>query len=381
MEKYTLKGLLYMFKLLSQRTLGQRGAISIPGIQFIQRGIDSDLEKTLRYYRTYPTAVLSDHLLVTILNAIQLHFELPYNEFVDRVYDESQQLSMAMKLTSPTWRGGVRSKSTFYNDSVMEIITTLTYDINIKAAVEFWLDLQPVKVYRHPFTDLSMAIPNGKYPFRTDNGVAVINVDIPMLALMYRRWYEEEKKVVGNDVIPTPKSFIAMFVLPNMLFTHFDLAVFNRMDYIQRRITPDPMKRVHPFVLIDYTRFVDAWIKELLKILADSTLSIPMMLIQTPLFFHKDLFMLFKLPDYPQTRQIDWAILVSKINLIRFLLDTDDEIGGRWNKDIKNLLMIDLRDLYSDKIFFDVLPKALKEEVYKTLVRGMQQVKDTRGNP
>ncbi len=371
-----------MFSLLTQQALGQRGAIAIPGIQFLKRGIEADIEKTLRYYRTYPTMVLSDHLLVTILNAIQLHFELPYNEFVDRVYDESQQLSMAMKLTSPIWRGGVRSKSTFYNDDVTEIVTTLTYDMDLKTAVDEWYNLQPVKVYRHPFTDLSMAIPNGKYPYPVHQGVAVINIDITMLALMYRRWYEEEGKVKeSNDAMPTPRSFVAMFVLPNMLFSHFDLAVFNRMDTIQRRSFPDAMRRVHPFVLIDYSRFMDAWIKDVLKVLNDSTLSIPMMLTQTPLFFHKDLFMLFRLPDYPQTRQIDWALLVSKIHLIRFLLDTDDRIGGRWNKDIKNLMMIDLRDLYSDKIFFDVLPKFLKDEVYETLMRGIKQTQSIGGNP
>ncbi len=370
-----------MFSLLTQRSLGQRGAISIPGIQFLKRGIDTDLEHTLKYYNTYPTVVPSDHLLVTILNALQLHFELPYDEFVDRVYDESQQLSMAMRLTSPIWRGGICAKSTFYNSTVMEIVTTLPYEMNIKAAVEYWYELQPVKVYRHPFTDLSMGIPNGKYLYKADNGVAVINVDMPMLALMYRCWYEAELKVKKSlDAIPTIKSFIAMFVLPNMLYTHFDLAIFNRMDAIQNRAMTDPFKRVHPFVLVDYTRFVDAWIKEVLKVFYSSTLSIPMMLTQFPLFFHKDLFTLFRLPDYPQTRQIDWAILVSKINLISFLLDVDDRIGGRWNKDIKNLLVMDLRDLYSDKIMFSTLPESIKTQVYKTLVRGMRQI-STKESP
>ncbi len=371
-----------MFALLTERALGQRGAITIPGIQFLKRGIDVDIEKTLRYYRTYPTMVLNDHLLVTILNSIQIRLDLPYNEFVDRVYDQSQQLSAAMKLTSPIWRGGVRTKSTFYNNTVLEIITTLSYDIDLDVAVKEWLNLQPVKVCRHPFTDLSMAIPNGKYPYPSDKGVAVVNVDIPMLALMYRRWYEEESKVKdGSDAMPTVTSFISMFVLPNMLFTHFDLAVFNRMDYIQRRIQPDAFRRVHPFVLIDYTRFMDAWIKELLKVLVDSTLDIPMTMVQTPLFFHRDLFRLFKLPDYVQTRQIDWAILVAKIPLIRFLLNLDDAAGGRWNKHLKNLLMIDLRDLYSDKIYFNGLPASLKEEVYRTLVRGIHQTQDTKGSP
>lgn len=318
-------------------TLLKSGTQKFPIWENARRGLSRNTERVLQYYRNNPTIVKSNHFLVKLIQSIAIPHGLNTERYYDNVENISTHLAMAMKMTSSTYKGSLFN-SVFYPGS-NEIIISRTNEINLEVAVKNWRQLVPVKVIRHPISDLGLALPDGTQDV-SETGLAVIMVDIPLLALQYRAFCQHEEYTKGSDGAQlTVMQFVRMYVIPNMLVSHVDYVIFNRLDKLSRNEQPAKYIRQHPFVLIDYSQEVDDVLLRAIDLVSNQVNTFSKTIQTVPAVFNENQAYLAFLPEMAQTRQVLWALILAKLPLILFLFNISKGGPSNVNQDEVNAIV------------------------------------------
>lgn len=121
-------------------------------------------------------------------------------------------------------------KGVFYGPSCDELILYDEEYFNPFYAEKEWMRINAVKVLLHPKSDLALLLPNGR-DSSTGGGLAVISVNVPLLAIQYRGFLKSQmlKIKAEDDAKLGIQHFIHMFVLPNMLYNQIDITIMNRL--------------------------------------------------------------------------------------------------------------------------------------------------------
>lgn len=170
----------------------------------------------------------------------------------------------------------------------------------------------------HPFTSLELP-PPFKDPIEAEFGLAVIEIHIPKLMVQYFGFRNSQE---GHADTYGPQSFIARYVWPNMLQSHFDQAWFNRLyaNASGSRVRNSSFESI-PFQYMDLTRYFDSSIQAIeqsLSKLRNNTVAA--MLKTVPMIGADDLYSALILPDVAPTQQVTWALDVSRIKHLLFAL-------------------------------------------------------------
>lgn len=62
-----------------------------------------------------------------------------------------------------------------------------------------------------------------------------------------------------------------------------------------------------------------------------------------------------RMPDVAETRQVWWALFLTRMKAMRFLLDVAGQPGRHYNQALLNELRIDVKRFRSDNVFSSVL--------------------------
>jgi len=150
--------------------------------------------------------------------------------------------------------------------------------------------------------------------------------------------------------------FIHMYVLPNMLPAHLDLAIFNRINNLSLGAPLGESKRKHPFALPSYNSRMDDVLKQILHDTKNRNLEYEMILRTVPVVVKDTLDQVMLLPDVAPTRQIVWAEIIARIEAIDFMT----RIGGVQslgkNRATINYLIKFFRYIKNDKSLESYLP-------------------------
>lgn len=287
----------------------------------IRDGLRRNLVTAISYYRTNPTVVKGDHLLVKLLNAINVPYSLPAERYVDVVSAKSEDLSMVFKLTSARYKGQAFTPGPFYGPRVAELIISHQESFNPWEAEARWPELSPVRVLRHPVTNLGLQLPDG-VERNSESGFSVVAVNIPLLALQHRTWLlAEAARVAETGESPkTTAHFLRQYVIPNMLVSHLDYLIFNRTDYLTKDLPLGHALTKHSFAMIDYAPRLDPVLLELIRYLRSSTRTWGGMLDTIPGVTRRNLARTLELPRIPRTRQVEWALAVARLPALDWLM-------------------------------------------------------------
>lgn len=336
-----------MHTLFNERVSSDRGQNLFPEFTYVKRGMLQERDKVITFYRNQVFNVESSHLLVRLIQSMQLQTYDNYQRFVDTAKDQSARVSMSLRLTSPIYLGGLRSESIFYGPNVKEVLMATEEDFDVEAGAVEWRDLKPIRVLSHPFADIAMPLLKGHYP-STQKGITVIAINIPMLMLQYRRWVEEVKYNSGDIASRTIMQFVAMYPIPNMLYSHLDVAIFNRLAVIQRKETPVDIRNPHPFAVVDYSQRLDHILTGMTKSLENRAFTFDQILKNIPMLSAIDLFEVMVLPRGPKTRQVVWARILARLPLVKFLLRINADSDSYQNQYYMTRIAIGLREMKSD---------------------------------
>lgn len=307
-----------MYAFFNTSNPAQQGITQFAGWQYVRDGLRRNVGTVLQYYRKHPMAVPSSHFLVRLLQSITI----PQSQNLQRYYDNVDALAlnvaMALKMTSSLYKGEI-FKGVFYGEGSSEILLAHTDVFDITQAHREWERLVPVKVLRHPRSDLGLNLPDGTVT-GTETGLAVIAVNIPMLAIQYRAFRYQEIALLGeSETQRSLMQFIHMYVLPNMLGSHLDLALFNRLDNLQKGAPLGASTKRHSFALPDYDSKVTKIQHDVLKHFVSHHCDFITALRTIPTAIKPSMVEVLRVPDVPPTRQVDWALSVARMQHLLFL--------------------------------------------------------------
>ena len=324
-----------------------------PSWSYAQAGLLRNLELVTAYYRARPFSVKSNHFLVKLLNSLGVTHTADTQRFFDIVDTKALHLGMSLKMSSSIYRGQVFD-GVFYGPGTKEILIAVNSYANPYTVERNWKDYNAIRVLDHPRSDLELTLPNGK-DASYETGLAVLAIDIAALAVQFRAFAKEQYAYslqTGNNP-HTVAQFVHMYVLPNMLKEHLNVALMNRAI---NRVIGAPMgesPKKHPFMLIDYSKYVDDSYKTWTKFAQERDASAHSVLKSfeaVELTFEE----VCRLPDQAPTRQITWVESLARLKVINWLTLISPTAGRRTNALEVQSLVKDLKRLMIDNSFSQI---------------------------
>lgn len=341
-----------MYEVFKYRPAINKGQPLIPEYTYIKNGLRRENAKIVKYYRENPTAVNASHLLVKIIDSICVPYGTdPYLHF-GQVKDIAFNIGSAMGLTSPIFKGRVHENSWFYGKGCKELILVTTDDFDMSDIDNTWQDLRPIRVLQHGMTQIAPPVLDGKRQHQI-GGYVVIEINIPMLSCQYQAW---RKAVVQKQIAPLGVvHFVRSYPIVNMIYSHQDYALFNRLSALDRGEPVAAFKNPHSFPVLDYTDTLDTVLDKYIHFLKQRRVDMHTMLAMLPAVNNHDMLDTMLLPQLPSTRQVDWLLELSRLPAIAFILRKDAENNNASNTETKGHWRMSLREWYSDKTISGVV--------------------------
>lgn len=345
-----------MYSLFNYMSKGRLSVLTPPGHNYIKDGYLRNLHDIREKCHQMRGWVKNDNLIVSLLSGMSLPMSIPYERYYDNCRYSVDAQVIKHRLCSPISVGEIRQANTnFYNAGISEIYISVDEPINIELAIKEWDRLEPIRVITHPFSDLSMAKLDGNYPYGSPSDVAVFLINIPVLALMYRRWYEEVA-TKSKDVKLSIHSFVENYVIPSITPSHLDIARFNRLYNLHSNSPSGAFKQTYPFYVTDYTQRVDEDLKFILDRMKRTPMSYYELTMNIPAITRDNFYDVVRIPRMLYNRQVTLALFLTRLRLVHFLLSVNTENNISLNRDLIEEMRIEMRQLENDKMFVMGLP-------------------------
>ncbi len=325
-----------------------------PGWRYLKEQMDLNLTKVKRFYRINPTAVPSNHILVRLLQSSTVPKHMGLNRYYDNVQNLSLNLSSALFFTSSA-RDGKITYGNFYNGP--EIILADFSDFDYELENSNWQDTQAVQVEYHPYTDLNLILPE-KANYPQTEVISVIRINLAKLLVQYRAFRLQEEKIaeVTNLEQRSVYQFIRMYVLPNMLNTHLDYSVINRLNCLLGGIDIVPTNKKHSFHLNDLTSKVDECLQFEIDYYGKVNRDMRTLVNSIKLLNLDHLIDLVKMPDIATTNQVLWALVLMRLPVIDLLTRICSTGAVPLNRGFRNSLLKTVTMLRTNNSLLNHLP-------------------------
>jgi hypothetical protein len=358
-----------MRRLFDVLSPGARARDAYPQWPSIDTGLIQAVHEVQDYYHNQVRNVHSQHLLVRLLQTLPISTSLPNQVFFDRVTDIAYRHAGELHLPSPITRGGIQHRETFFGQGTYDVLAAFNFpheDQDIEKLAANWKWLCPVKLYRHPLVDLTISLPNGKQPDRVLGNLCVAVIDIPLLALQYKCWMEDNIRTRQATPL-TIEHFISMFVLPNMIPRQVDLCLANRVFAMYDLGDLPKQERSNPFSMPRYEHRVDGIIHQYLSVVCLKSESFDQLLLALPQLDNGDYRLLIDVPPGPLTEQLGWVWLLAQLPTIRFLVQINKLSGNQRNQTYLRNLRLALLDYTSSKILSRYMPEPVLSQTLHVL--------------
>lgn len=334
-----------------------------PGFNYIARIYNREIQTIINYYKDRAFYLHNTHLLVRILNSFTVPIEASIDRYVEMATTRGPYIAKHFQMTNEINFGKIHD-GIFYGEKVKEIILSVENYFSPFTIGKNWQSLRPVTVLDHPISDLHLLLPNGKVN-STAEGLAVIAVDIPLLLTQYRYFLIEQQN--NTESVLGANHFVYKYVLPNMLHSHIDIVVLNRMMNLHYGAPMSSNLYRYQFPIVDYSQSVDKELKRTLSRLKNSRTQYfgyiqNMLSISNPSMSDS-----LNMPDLAKTRQVWWAMFLTRLKVMKFLIDIGSDNGVRTNGYYIGKLKLDIKRLTNERIYEVMLPQDMLYDVRSTL--------------
>lgn len=364
-----------MFQLFKPHLHMTRGVI-VPGQHdLIVKTYHDRLVFLQKYYRERTFYLRNNHLLVRLLVMGMGSFNTDYRTFVSSIADRTGMLVRHFQMTGPESYGKIWYGE-FYGEGSTEVIVGTDEYFDIQNVVNNWKDISPVTVLTHPVSDLGLLLPNGKDNHYID-GLTVLHINIPMLFLQYRRFVEHQQKeaaIKGIEMIASPKLFLYRYVLPNMMASHIDHVFVNRMISLFEGSPMTVQIGRSPFFNAEsgnetggMLRMINTAQEIVLKKINNVSMYPDQTLMNIFTVFKPNALDLLEMPDIAPTRQVWWALLLSRLKYVKFLMELPGDMQPPGSRMYYNHAIIDYGRLLDSHVLERLLPAQFLEETISTI--------------
>ena len=326
--------------------------------EVISLAYQQDITKVINYYQDRVMIVKQNHFLVNLINNLSTPIEYDIQTYIRVVESKISRIVKTMLITSPTSFGKFHS-GIFYDRNTLEVIIQDTEYFNPFTSETSWRELSAVKVLTHPKSDMSLYLPNGKYPEGEIRDIAVVSINVSLLMVQYRSFLlDQEKNGIGLSV----QHFVHMYVLSSMLTSHVDVVIMNRFMNSYYGKPNDVSNLRLPFPIHNYSSMLETVMDKILKRLTGTLCSYSSLLKTLPSITCNNMEDTLQLPDVTPTNQVVWALLLSRLNYIKFLIDYQGSLGVSNNRTSINNLKRLIFNLQRNHTYNHTLPGSIRME-------------------
>lgn len=353
-----------MYSLFNPVFTGGRTPRHLPIFDYITTSLKNELTKVQNFYRANLLTVSNNHILTKILMDITSQCNnLSYHFLVKWVRANSARLERAYNLNSSVVGSGIITNGSIYNRNHAEAWISVAYDFDVDKCIANYKDLKPLRVVSHEYTNLTMSIPNGNYP-ENQEGLAVLTIDLALLALQYKCWMEKEQYIKEKDTYLPLHSFIYKYPLTNLVSTHTDVCIFNRLYSL---VFDKPIvngRSSNSFFVIDFGDRTTAALNQLLDMFKRQPGDYTQRLDSIPSIEYGSYSRSTGIPDTAPTRQIKWLLVLARLKTVELLLKLDILTGSESiNLVERDIIAREIRGLINDKSFLTFAPNVINTRV------------------
>ncbi len=350
-----------MLSLFNENFFHRARIYNIPNEAVLKKRYVEEYNKLHSYLLSRKFILPNDHILVKLIKSVNVSFKRDLYDYVETVYDVVPDLEAMLKLTSPLNFYLPNYKSNFYNSKCTEVLISVREDFDIALATKHWKNLEPLKVISHPFSDLSYTPLVGKYVSSNAHGMVYIFIDIPKLMFQYRMWIRDQ--LLNKKPVEEVGKFLIDYPLFNMMKSHTDVALFNRIHNLLRNIPSDPYNPKISLATLDNTKYADATANVFVSQIIKSPIRFDEIIQNMPTVFNDDFINVIKLPDIAKTRQVKTILVGARLKLFEFLLEVNALQKTSVNRSWLNIINNELRYLTTENVLKYGLQSETDEQV------------------
>lgn len=268
-----------------------------------------DLNNVANYYRSRPQFINNTHILIKLINLLDKGEDEDMNSCYMRVSKTYRNVCSSLGITTYATIGRMH-EGEFYQNTQEYILANEKY-FPVSSIQKDWKDLQPVKTLCHEVKKLSFIQP-GPLCYCDGAGYSVVEINPVMLLCMYKAYCLDVSAKNKFGYATTPKEFITRFVFPNMMISHMEQVLANRVadlgnnSVLQAALDINRKKLKQPFYIYSKHEQIDASFKYQLKNLRTKTTSAQQTLSNIGTYVEGNLFELFKYQSSHRSVQLDW---------------------------------------------------------------------------
>ena len=343
-----------MINLLNNLSSRNKGTVRLPEWDYVKDGLTMNLSHANQFYRSGAYAVGSDHELIKLIYGLTSSVEMDLFDFYKRV--DAKALTVAQQLGyTTTMSKGRLFNNVFFGGKSKEVIIVTDEPFDPIKVTENWRDARPIKVLRHGFDKIDCFQLNGKL---NSTGISVFAINLPMLAVQYRAYRQWQKEYVTEETGRNSiYHFCYSYPINNMIFEAMDHAIFNRMIRLNQGIETSDNTTQHPFHVTNFTGKVDRLLLMINNNLDKNERDLVSTAMMIPLVEKKDVSELLVLPDVFESRQINWATYLARIDMLLFLLSFEGVL--KQNASEVNEIKYTLKLYLNDGTIQTAVPKEL----------------------
>lgn len=339
-----------------------------PKMIYISRMYHREYEHVFNYYRNRGSRVPTENIISKLVYIVSPSVDLDIATYFKHVDSRAKFVAKQFGISS-TINIGYINDSIFYKNS-QELLLYTEHDIDIFNFYKVWKEKTPIRTLYTDDTDLDFKLLNGTVERHT-NDIAVFEIDVIEMCLMYKFWALERRRLDKSD---HPSYFVYNIILPSMMKQHFDITLFNRfMNNFYNNYMLDERYR-HPFMLSDYTRWIDSVQSELIRDVSNQPYPLKAIINRIPSVFNYNMLetLFINAPYY--NRQDEWVLWMSRLKYITFFLDLLGKRGMGRNREYYNDLAIFVRYLENGNTNIYNRIKGDNVEQVRTFIQKIKEV-------
>lgn len=338
---------------------------------YIKRVTLRELNRVTYYYHTKSRFTNNTHILSRLVRMLRTDVNIDLTSYFKSVDISSEYIARQFGFVSNKSKGLVLNNIFYKNENV--IINYVNNDFNIFDIKNNYTNLSPIRViYSNDYVIDYYQFDNSKT--NTFKTLTIIELDVNLMLIMYKFWALD--RIKKEDSI-NPNYFIPQVILPNMVKTYLDIAVFNRLLNLFYKIDMSEQQIIsHPFHVIDLHRQIDTVLSDVIDKIENKTITIEQLLLTIPTFINNNMIdtLFINRPFY--TRQSEWAIWVARLKYTCFLLDILGDRGIARNTSMLNKLPAKIRMLKNRST--DIITQ-LPNELYSEVKTYLDKIENRLG--
>lgn len=356
-----------MYTLFNSDQMLRQTNTTVFGLDYVKRELmGTQVERYKQYRAMNPGFLKSDHLLLNVLNLIDIPFDGDLPDYYLRVNGIVNRLAGQLGFCNAAHHGRVSTRSHFYGKGVSEIVIAVGDDDLTPAQIWFgWRDMCPVRILSHPVMGCGIVELDGTLALTgvPDGAMSVVELNIPLLACQYHLWRMAVRTMAPEGHSLPAAHFITQVILPNLLPSHLDVAVLNTVHHLLGAEQYVKVDSDVPFYTTDLWPRLTKGLGEIVSKFSNQTSFYKDILSNTPVFGQDNLLQTVKMPDIAYTNQAIWALTIARLPCIALLLKFDTVSRNTKNDADKNRIRRSLKEAQSGKYLVNQLPTAVADYV------------------